>query len=431
VKPSPRDHSVDSATSAQPPEAFAAATPRTFWYDVASGVLYLAAAESLFGLVGFIARERLGAAVEWIGLIHSAAYMGFAWNLFLSRLTALVSLRRSMLVIMTISGLIIGLGALQRTAAGFSLLVVLFLLAYGLFNVQYNTLVGHLYTQEQRPRLVSRRYLAVSAVSIGEVALFGWMSKGSIGHTPAFLLGGALMIAGAVVFRSIPTTAEYRMEPFRTRDVARAALGDPAFRRLAAVLTFYGWVGAGISPALVLLYQRSGFREDSVGLLAGAKTVGLLFGLFAITPRMKFAGGLTNFRLSFVTALASVSCYCTAAFLEVGPWSFAIIAVGQFLFGISTGGFNIANATTGANLGRGAQTTLYVNALMIVLGLRGIVMPMAVSMFLRWAGLGSALVASLGVCVVCSLISVLPGIDAMAHRSTPEREPEAPARAAP
>ena len=69
-------------------------------------------------------------------------------------------------------------GALQTTAAGFSLVVVMFLLAYGLFSVQYNTLVGHLYAQEERPRLVSRRYLAVSAVSIGEVALFGWLSKG-------------------------------------------------------------------------------------------------------------------------------------------------------------------------------------------------------------------------------------------------------------
>src|SRR5262249_9138590 len=152
---------------------------------------------------GFIARHKLGAAVEWIGLISSAAYMGFVWNLFMSRLTALVSLRHSMILIMAISGVLLWLGALQTTAAGFSLVVIVFLLASGLYSVQYNTLVGFLYTQEERPRLVSRRYLAISAVSIAEVALFGWISKGSWGYVPTFLLGGVLMILAAWIFRSI------------------------------------------------------------------------------------------------------------------------------------------------------------------------------------------------------------------------------------
>ena len=138
----------------------------------------------LIGLVGFIARNKFGAAVEWVGLISSAAYMGFVWNLFLGRLTALVSLRHSMILIMALSGVLLWFGALQTTAAGFSLVVVLFLLAHGLFSVQYNTLVGHLYAKEERPRLVSRRYLAVSAVSIAEVALFGWISKGPDGICP-------------------------------------------------------------------------------------------------------------------------------------------------------------------------------------------------------------------------------------------------------
>ena len=393
-----------------------------FRYDVASGVLYVAAAEALLGLVGFIARNKLGAAVEWVGLLSSAAYMGFAWNLFLGRLTALVSLRRGMMLIMALSGLLLWLGALQTTAAGFSLVVVVFLLAYGLFSVQYNTLVGHLYTQAERPRLVSRRYLAISAASIGEVALFGWLAKGSLGHVPAFLLAGALMIVAAWVFRPIPTVVEHMMEPFRMGDVARAALRDPAFRRLALVLSFYGWVGAGITPALVLLYQRCGFQEDKVGLVAAAKTLGLLLGLLAITSRMKFTGGLTNFRLSFMTALVSVLCYGSAGFFDLGSWAFGVVAFGQFMFGISNAGFNLANATTGINLAPPGQTTLYVNALMIVLGLRGIVMPMLVSVFLRWAGLFSALAASIGVAAVCSLISIIPGIDAMGDLSKPRLE---------
>jgi hypothetical protein len=84
----------------------------------------------------------------------------------------------------------------------------------------------------------------------------------------------------------------------------------------------------------------------------------------------------------------------------------------------------LANATTGINLAPPGQTTLYVNALMIVLGVRGIVMPIVVSVFLRWAGLFSALAVSIGVAAVCSLISVVPGIDAMGDRSKPKLETE-------
>ena len=404
--------------------------PPAFRYDIASAILYLAATEALVGLVGFIARNKFGAAVEWVGLISSAVYVGFVWNLFLGRLTALVSLRHSMILIMALSGLLLWFGALQTTAAGFSLVVILFLLAHGLFSVQYNTLVSHLYTQEERPRLVSRRHLWVSAVSIGEVALFGWLSSGSLGHVPAFLLAGALMMVAAWIFRFIPTVTDHRMKSFRMRDVGRVALRDPAFRRLALVMSFYGWVGAGLTPALVLLYQRCGFQEDKVGLAAAAKTAGLLLGLFAITSRMKFAGGLTNFRLSFITALVSVICFGVAGFFDLGSWAFGVIAFAKFMFGISNAGFNVAIATTGINLAPPGQTTLYVNALMIVLGARGMVMPMLVSVFLRWAGLFSALATSIGVAAVCSLISVIPGIDAMADRSRPKLETEESARSA-
>jgi hypothetical protein len=143
-----------------------------------------------------------------------------------------------------------------------------------------------------------------------------------------------------------------------------------------------------------------------------------LLGLLVITPRMKFAGGLTNFRLSFLTALAAMLCWVTAGVVELGAWAFPVIGLGQFIFGISVAGFNLANATTGINLAPpGQPTTVYVNALMVVLGLRGMVMPMAVSVFLHWAGLVTALGVSLGVCVICSLIVLLPGIDAMPGRA--------------
>jgi hypothetical protein len=145
---------------------------------------------------------------------------------------------------------------------------------------------------------------------------------------------------------------------------------------------------------------------------------------------MKFAGGLTNFRLSFITALLSVLGLGAAGFFDLGSWAFPVIALAKFMFGISNAGFNVAIATTGINLAPPGQTTLYVNAFMIVLGARGMIMPMLVSVFLHWAGLFSALAASIGVAAFCSLISVIPGIDAMGDRSRPKPEVEKSARSA-
>src|SRR4026207_1030720 len=89
VKPSAEDYRVAGVEVGDAVDPRSGSAPPAFRYDIASGILYLAGAEALIGLVGFIARNKFGAAVEWVGLISSAVYVGFVWNLFLGRLTAL------------------------------------------------------------------------------------------------------------------------------------------------------------------------------------------------------------------------------------------------------------------------------------------------------------------------------------------------------
>ena len=387
-------------------------TPRhNFTRDVASAVLFMGASGGLMSLFAFIASKRMGASELWVGIIAAAGYLGYLWNLFLSHVTARLSLRRGMLVMMAAGGVLLWMGAFADTKWPYCLAVIAFVTILALWEVQYNTLVGALYDATERPRLLSRRQVAVSIAAAALAVVFGRMSKGAEGHRWAFVIAGAMMLAGALAFRGVRTTREHHMEPFHAFDVERTVWHDRRFRRLAAILTAYGWVGAGTGTLLVLLYKAVGYQESQVGLLAAVRIVGTLVGLAGITPRLRFAGGVTNFRLCFASAAAAMTLFLIAGFSDVGGWTFALLACGELTFGVSAAGFVLAMQTTGLSLAGPGESTLYVNALMIVQGLRGMIAPILVATVLRYAGLGPTLVASVVVALVCAGLVMLPGID--------------------
>jgi hypothetical protein len=379
-----------------------------FRRDVISALLFVAAADGVYELAGFIARKQLDAPAIWIGILGSAAYWGYVWNLFFGYLTARLSLRRGLLVLMLLASVIAALGAWVDHPVLFCWVVAAFLLVLGLFEVQYNTTIRHLYDQEQRPKRLSRRRLLVSIVAALLTVAFGSLTESRGVHTAAFLIAAGLMMAGAWVFRGIPLVAEPRMEPFRAGQVAGAALRDPAMRRVVVMLLLYGWVGAGSQTLLVLLYDAKGLAIDQVSQIQAARIGGVLLGYGLLTPRLRFSGGVSNYRWCFVSAGVAMIIFFLAGTRDVGAWTFWALAAGQLCFGLSVAVFDLAMQTTGINLAPEGKTTLYVNTLLIVQGLRGIIMPLLVASVLQWWGLTPALSISLGVGVLCALIVALP-----------------------
>ncbi len=392
---------------------------------MASAVLFVGTMHGLSLLFGFIAYKNLGASELWVGVIASAGYCGYFWNFFLNRLTARLSLRRGIVVMMATSALLLSAAAWQDTAGPYCLLVMVVLLMLGLYEVQYGTLVRHLYDQDSRPRLLSRRHLAIAVATAGFALGFGAMCEASGQHLPAFLVAAVIMGGAAAVFHGIPMRAEHHMEPFHPWDVVRTALGDPRFRRVVIILTLYGWVGAGSQPILTVLYKRLEFGEAQVGQLVAIGTVGTLLGLLLITPRLRFAGGISNYRLCFGASSVAMLVYGAVAFNDPGPWSFAMMGIGAFVFGISLAGFSLAMQTTGINLAPPGKTTLYVNALMIVLGVRGMVMPLLSAKVVGTWDIRTALTVSIVVACVCAGAVLMPGIDGRAVRATAD-DPQRP-----
>lgn len=379
--------------------------------DLLGSVLYVAPGHALLGLVAFIAVRRFDASIVWVGLIGSSAYLGYMWNLFFSSVTARLSLRRSLVLIMCTTAFLLFAGSFQRTVIPYCLIAISFSIVVGLFEVQYNTIVYHIYSKSDRARRLSYRQLAICTSMAVLSAIFGRISSLPSGHLPTFLTGGLMMIGGAFVFNSIRIGHEHRMVPFRPWEVVKAIIHDQRFKRVAVLLTIYGWVGAGAGTLLTILYSHQGFDEWQVGILKAITTLGTIFASIIITPRIKFQGGITNFRLCFSGTFGAMLIYLWVGLFNLGSLSFWFLALANFVFGISGAGFALAMQTTAISLAPPHQVTLYVNGLMVIQGLRGMLAPFLVAAVLNSYGMQAGLLISTAISFFCGVAVWVPGID--------------------
>ena len=411
--------------------------------DVASAMLYLAPMQALITLVSFIAINRLDASLAWVGILGSAGYWGQLWNLALGRVTAKVDLRSGLALLMAAQGLLLAAAALQHSLLPYAALIIPLLVLFGLYEVQYATLVPHLYRVEERPRALGVRNFAVAASTALLAALFGRLSSGAGGHTPVFVLAGVAMVAGGLVFRGVrpagpqPAAAAPRMPLLRAREIAGVLFGTRvgsgpsrmgpsspgpgcgpqdgivppaarrAFRRLALVLILYGWYGAGLVTMLVVVYDRLGFDEWRVGLLAAVATLGTLLSSLLVAPKLRLLGGTSNFRLCFAASLVAILLLAVAVLFVAGRPAFWVLAASQFSMGIGVTGFVLGTHTAALNIAPAGREALFVNAMMVVLGLRGMLTPLLVAAVIRVAGVELAVLVGL-LCVLCCTALVVP-----------------------
>jgi len=391
------------------------ADPRTrrlvFRRDVTSAVLGIAPRIALSGLLPYIAVNRLGASMGWVGVMNAAIYTGFLWNAFFSRLTARMSLKRSIVVLMAASSALLAVAAFQRTAASYGVVIVLMLFAGGLTNAQYDTFLVYLYEQEERSRKLSLRWMAVSMGAALLSPLFGRMSETGAGHRPALAAAAVLVAAGAVVFVRIPAAGEPRIEPFGLRRLLRLVVDDRRFLRLVVVLVLYGWFGAGIGTIDVVLYRRYGLGELAAGLLSGATTGGMILAAVGITPFLRFRGGLTNFRLCLTAAAGSALILGLAGVLDMDRLGVLLIAGGNLVYGIAATGFTIAAQTSAANLAGGKDVALYVNSFKFFQGVRGVLFPLMVAWAFGILPAAANYSIAFGLTLICAVATWVKGAD--------------------
>jgi hypothetical protein len=387
------------AQRASPPEE----RKGVFVKDTVSALLYYAPCQAIIPLANFIAAKRLDAPEILLGLMLTGAYIGPLWNLFFSRITARVSLGKSVVLAMGASAVFVVLAGFQTSAVPYTLLILAFLVFMGLSNVQYTTMIQHLYPPETRQRRLSLRYFSLSIMAAVLSFVYGSISVRN--YRSISLISGVLFLLAALVFNSLRDGNEHRMLPFQTRDVLGVLRRDRDLRLAVIVLSLYGIVGAGLNAQLSVLYTGLGYTEDTVGILSGIRVVGTIVAAAFITPRLAFPGGIRNFRSAFTAALASVSLYWVVAVAGPFPAGIVLLSLANFAFGIAVSNFMVAIQTTAIQLAPEGKTTLYVNAQMIVFGLRGLFWPFAVGLLLQTVSLVPTLSLSVVATLGCAAIT--------------------------
>ena len=87
------------------------------------------------------------------------------------------------------------------------------------------------------------------------------------------------------------------------------------------------------------------------------------------------------------------------------------MALSNFCYGVSAAGFSLAMQTVAPNIARPEENRLYVNSIMFVQGLRGLVLPIVVAAVAEYTGLPFTLSVTLLIGVICAGLVLLPGVD--------------------
>jgi len=383
-----------------------------FRLDVGSAVLGFAPFVALNAILPYIAVNRFDAPMAWVGFMNSAVYLGLLGNAFFSAWSAGADQRRIIVALLAGSAALMAAAAFQRSAVPYCIFTTGILCSYGLLLAQYDTFLVRLYAVAERPRKLSFRWMILSAGAALMSPLFGKLGEGTGGHLPVLLCGAGFLAAGAFVFQRIPVRGGGGAEPVGLRGMFRVLSRNRRFMRLVVLMVVFAWMGTGISAIDVALYRRYAMSEFAVGLLSASNTVGMIAAALAITPFLRFRGGVSNFRLCFTTAAAAGVFFCLAGIGSLGAWGAPVIGIGNFIYGIAATGFTIASQTALANLAGEGEVVLYVNGFKFIQGVRGIVFPILVAWALQAAPIGITLVLALALTAFCAVASWIPAVDA-------------------
>lgn len=379
---------------------------RIFATDVAASVFFFAPAQALIPLAAFVAASRFEAPPVLVGAMITGAYFGYIWNLFFSGATARLELKQSLVAVMLVAPLFLVGAGLQVAAVPFCLLVLGYLLCFGVGGVQYNATIKHLYGEDERVRRLSLRFAAISATAAVLSVVYGRISVSR--HPVVFFASAAASLCAAAVFSRIRTGVEARMQRFRPRQVFDVFRINPAMRLVGIGLGIYGIVGSALHIPTTYLYTSLGYAEDTVGILTAVRVVATVAAALLVTPRLKHPGGFANFRPAFLAASVAIVCFLVGGIVATPDGALVLLVAANACFGLSISGFEVALQTTAIGLAPRGFTSLYVNALMIVFGIRGLLWPVAVGSAMQLTGhlvmLGLCLASAIG----CVLLTFSP-----------------------
>jgi MFS family permease len=223
-----------------------------------------------------VVATRLGANPFLIGIISSSPYLGNLFAPLWSSLTEKIKINKELATAIFLGSVVILLLAFTRTPLIFTILVAIYFILFGAWDVLYPALVDILYS-ELAVKIIARfdELRSISYTLI--VALSGFIMD-FWGHRTTFFMGAAaLVVAGIFILRSEPKGEEEDLEKTNIITIIRE---DPDILKLVSIFMIAGTGMLMMLPAIPILEVNVLKLSDAkIGVLFAVNSVSYILGM--------------------------------------------------------------------------------------------------------------------------------------------------------
>lgn len=346
-----------------------------------------------------VVATRLGANPFLIGIISSSPYLGNLFAPFWSSLTEKIKINKELAIAIFLGSIVILLLAFTRTPLIFTILVAIYFILFGAWDVLYPALIDILYS-ELAVKIIARfdELRSISYTLI--VALSGFIMD-FWGHRTTFFMGAAaLVIAGIFILRSEPKGEEEDLEKTNIITIIRE---DPDILKLVSIFMIAGTGMLMMLPAIPIL-------EVNVLKLSDAK-IGVLFAVnsFAYILGMeiwsRYVKSVPRLYVTFTIGLISI---ITMALIYAFIPNYLMLIIANIFCGM--GGSSISFFWQTFSISNPDYRTEDLSSLhLFTCGVRGIYAPLIGSLIITAYGVKANFISSVVLIVVALIVFLTTG----------------------
>jgi len=218
-----------------------------------------------------VVAARLGANPFLIGIISSSPYLGNLFAPLWSSITEKIKINKELATAIFLGSIVILLLAFTRTPPIFTILVAIYFILFGAWDVLYPALVDILYS-EFAVKIIAR-FDELRSISYTLIVALSGFIMGFWGHRTTFFMGAAaLVVAGIFILKSESKGEEEDLEKTNIITIIRE---DPDILKLVSIFMIAGTGMLMMLPAIPIL-------EVNVLKLSDAK-IGVLFAVNSVS----------------------------------------------------------------------------------------------------------------------------------------------------
>lgn len=345
--------------------------------DALAGLLSGASSGIIGPFLGFIARSKLHASPELIGLISAAPFMGSLLTIVYANIA---EGRKKMPFVawpMAIGRIILLLVLWTTTPISFALVATLSQLTLTISGPQYAAVMCEIYPAAQRATIMAYIRIGATFMMFAFTAIAGkLLSSGAMSYNYVLPIGGLIGIASAVAFSTIklsPTDADALDRKLPIGEFLVKTIGilkhDISNRRLAAAASFTG-LGALMTMPLYPIFQvdKLGITATQLAILTNISTLAWMVSYPWWGRRVDSTSPHKVWLLTVLMSTAGPLNY----FFATEWWH---VIPGTLISGLTIGGAELSFFNTVLHAVRDGETTRYQALHAFVGGIRGVAGP--------------------------------------------------------